>query len=480
MWNRYIQTTTIDETLERLNEYQGSARVVNGGTDIIIEIDRKVRKPSVLIDISRVRGLSYIFLEEGWLYIGAGVTHNQAASSEQLRRYAYPLARACWEVGAPQIRNRGTIAGNILTASPANDTITPLVALGARLTLKSMTRGERTIPLEEFIQGVRKTSLEPDELLVEISFPALQRNACGTFLKFGLRRAQAISAVNVAVVLGFEDEQVMNARIALGSVAPTIVRAVEAQQYLMGKSLNETVITRAAELAVQAGQPIDDIRGSAEYRRGLVGTLVKRALHQLRDSTEQEGFPGTPVKLWGKTGGNFPTLTTSWDSKNAGTIETTVNGQRYFVEGATGKTLLRMLREDLGFTGVKEGCAEGECGACTILLDGIAVMSCLVPAPRAHMAEILTIEGLGEGEKLHPLQQSFIDAGAVQCGYCSPGFLMSGVALLDEIPNPSKQDITQAISGNLCRCTGYFKIVEAIEQAAMQQGLSSKNANQHH
>ncbi len=469
MWNTFVTAVSIDQVVELLARHGSDARIINGGTDLLIEIERKLRTPSVVIDVSRVKGLDEIRLEDGTVHLGAGVTHNQVVGERSLVARAYPLARACWEVGAPQIRNRGTVAGNLITASPANDTITPLAALGAWVTLASAARGARQVPLAKFMLGVRKTALAPDEVLTGIGFPALDANAAGTFIKLGLRRAQAISVVNVAVVLEFAEpgpagrrSPIASARITLGSVAPTIIAAPEAEQSLVGQTLDGAAIDRAARLAASAARPIDDIRGTAEYRREMVRVLVARALRQLRDGTERDDFPVKPVMLWGKTAGRFPSSSAAPGESDL--IETTVNGKRLSIRGAGTKTLLRLLREDIGLNGTKEGCAEGECGACTVFLDGIAVMSCLVPAPRAHGAEIVTIEGLGTPQ-LHPVQSAFVETGAVQCGYCTPGFVMSGALLLDETRHPTRGEIQQALTGNLCRCTGYYKIIEAIEQA---------------
>jgi xanthine dehydrogenase iron-sulfur cluster and FAD-binding subunit A len=474
MWMDTISATSIDEVLAALAQKRERSRIVAGATDLILEIERGARKGiETLVDVSRIPGLDSIsYSEDGKIHMGPLVTHNHCVASKLINDLAYPLARACWEVGSPQIRNRGTVAGNLITASPANDTITPLMALGAVLTLQS-ARGKREVALKDFYHGVRRTDLQADEMLVDIAFPALNgatysRHRKGTFLKFALRAAQAISLVNAAIVISIENCMVVDAHITLGAVAPTIVSAEAAEEYLIGKCLDEEVILEAARLAVQAARPISDVRGSAGYRRRMVEVLVKRGLRALNQGEERKGMPQAPVLLWGKSPLTPSTLDHAvlHDSETA--IVTRINGKEYSFRGAQDKTLLRLLREDAGLIGSKEGCAEGECGACTVFLDGAAVMSCMVPAPRAHGAEIITVEGLSNENGLHPVQAAFIEAGAVQCGYCTPGFLMSGAKLLEEIAHPNEDEVKQAITGNLCRCTGYYKIVEAIEKAAVK------------
>jgi carbon-monoxide dehydrogenase small subunit len=147
-------------------------------------------------------------------------------------------------------------------------------------------------------------------------------------------------------------------------------------------------------------------------------------------------------------------------------ITLNVNGSAYPVEVKVNKALLDVLRDDLGLTGTKEGCGTGDCGACTVLLDGKPVNSCLVLAVEADGKEIITVEGLARGGKLDPLQEAFVEEGAVQCGFCSPGMLMTGKALLAENPIPTEHEVRQAIAGNLCRCTGYVRIVNAILKAS--------------
>lgn len=464
MWENYYAAGSVSDVLALLDEHGNRARLIAGGTDILIELEQGKRPDvDVLIDITRIPNLDAIQQHGDTIVLGPLVTHNHVVASERLRQLAAPLVEACWEVGAPQIRNRATIAGNLITASPANDTIVPLFALEAEVTLASVA-GERNVRLRDFYTGFRQTVMRSNEMLTSISFPALNANECGIFIKLGLRRAQAISVVNTAVVLKLDGERVEQAAIALGSVAATIIRTPVAEQALIGQALRHETIAEAARLAAATPSPIDDVRSTAEYRAEMVRVLVARALRALAGGKREALIPEKPALL-GHTQQGTAVETQPYQAAGQ-PITAMVNGESVSVNSGQNKTLLHWLREDAGLIGTKEGCSEGECGACTVLLDGQAVMACMVAAPRADNAEIMTIEGLAENDRLHPIQAAFVEAGAVQCGFCTPGFLMSGAKLLEEHPNPSFEQIQQSISGNLCRCTGYYKIIEALQTAS--------------
>jgi len=459
MWQRLLQPATVPEALRLLRELGPAARVVAGGTDVLVELQRGIKPTSTLIDISALRELRYVHSQDDWIALGGLATHNDVLASRDCNARAIPLVQACMEVGAPQIRTRATIAGNLVTASPANDTIVPLVAMGAQLVLASID-GDRRMGIADFFTGLRKTALREDELVREIRVRALAEDERGLFLKLGLRRAQAISVISVAIVVKIDDGVVREARIALGCLAPTIVRASGAEAALLGKPLDARNIAAAAEAARADVAPIDDVRGSAAYRFTALAALVHRGLQRIADDRCGEGLPEKHVLLdtGDETRLDVPAFRES--------IVAIVNGNRVEMREAAHKTLLDALRENAGLTGSKEGCAEGECGACTVWLDGKAVMSCLVPAPQAHACNLVTIEGLARGERLHPLQQAYIDFGAVQCGFCIPGMLMAGAKLLQERETPALAEHQCAISGNICRCTGYRKILDAMTHAA--------------
>ncbi|HOE02442.1 MAG TPA: FAD binding domain-containing protein [Anaerolineaceae bacterium] len=472
MWNHYYLAATLSDALGYLNQHPDDSMVISGGTDLVLELKRGQHNDRTrIVDISRISGLDKIYTDNiGALHIGALVTHNQVTSSEMIRSNARCLAEASFQVGSPQIRNRGTVAGNLITASPANDTIPALIVLGAELVIVS-PNGERRVKLEDFYLGVRKTILRKNEILKEIVLNPEAGIYHSTFYKFALRNAQAISVANAAVALKTYKGKVVGARIAVGAVAPTVVRLQSIESQVSGLSLEQLENFQLPE-TIHEISPISDIRGSATFRREMIRVIVKRCIDTLL-YPEKAGqkIPENPITLSDfEKHPHKGELKYSIAIDNEFPIHTTINNQEYTFRNAHQKTLLDLIRENARLTGSKEGCAEGECGTCTVYLDGKAVMACLVPAPRAHLAEITTIEGIAQENQLHPVQQAFIEEGAVQCGYCTPGFIMSAVKLLEERPHPSESEIKEGLTGNLCRCTGYYKIIKAIEKASSSGG----------
>jgi carbon-monoxide dehydrogenase medium subunit len=260
---------------------KAKVKVLAGGTDLLADLKfaPSSHAPQVVVDISRASELRRIALTDGGLSIGALVTHTEIMQSPVIRDMFPALVEAAHTIGAVQTRNLGTLGGNLVTAVPSVDSGPTLVALDARVTLLGPA-GERTMLLAEFFVGPRKTALKPDELLVEILIPKENLGKPTHFLKFGLRKGQALALVNVAASFSVEwDTRTFVApRISLGAVAPKVVHASTAEAYLEGRAVTPEAMTEAARLAVGDAKPISDFRASANYRRDLIAVLTRRAL----------------------------------------------------------------------------------------------------------------------------------------------------------------------------------------------------------
>ena len=471
----YHQAATVGEALDLLAAAGERGRAVAGGTDLLLELARGGR-PGVdtLVDISRVPELHGVILDGDVLVIGAATLQNALLADELVVLHALPLAQALLELGAAQLRNRATVAGNIVTASPANDTISALLALGTTVEVRSAAGATRHVALEDFVTGFRTVALAPGELVTALRVQVLGGRR-GVFAKLGLRKAQAISVVHGAAVVSLDGDErtVTEARITLGSVAATVLRCPEAEAALVGVPLEAEAVARAAAAARAAVVPIDDIRATAAYRSAAVEVLVERMLATLAANQERERWPVRPALLHGARSHPAPAPMSATHGRGD-LVAATVNGAAVSAPAEPSGLLLDWLRDAAGLTGTKEGCAEGECGACTVLLDGLPVLACLVPAPRAEGADIRTVEALGGH---HPVQDAFVQCAAVQCGFCTPGFVVAAAALVDGFDDPTAEEVRRGLGGNLCRCTGYVSILDAVESASAVNAPSARTGS---
>lgn len=272
-----VMPKTLPDALDALSMKDASVQPIAGGTDVVVDVRSRRAMPDVLVALNHIAELQGITSENGKIRLGARTTITELLHNPMILEHA-DIARLAAEVFAnPMVRNLATVGGNICSASPAGDIITPLLALDVEIELVSKN-GVRTIRLEDFLIGPRKTIRRPDELIRALHFARVGPHSGHAFYKLGLRQADAISIVNVAVVLEREGERVREVRIALGAVAPKPIRAREAESILRGQIFNESVARKVAQLASSESAPIDDLRAGADYRRRMVRVYTERML----------------------------------------------------------------------------------------------------------------------------------------------------------------------------------------------------------
>jgi carbon-monoxide dehydrogenase medium subunit len=295
-WEEYLVPTSIEEALAMLKERQGQARVIAGGTDLIIQLKHKEATARCLVDISNLVELKGIELADGFIRIGACVTHQEIASSSLIRERAAALAEGASQVGSPQIRNLGTVGGNIVNAQPAADTVVPLMALEAEVEVATAT-GIRREPLGGLCVGPGQCTVDATaEILTAVRFRALGPHQGSAFERLAKRKALALPILNAAAVVTLNDggDTFQEVRLAVGPVAPTPFRARQAEESLRGAAVEAQVIAAALELAAQEAQPRSNpVRGSQEYRCEMVKVLLRRAIERAVLGSKGAGEQGT-------------------------------------------------------------------------------------------------------------------------------------------------------------------------------------------
>ena len=425
---RYERPETITDATRLLAGAAERAFVLAGGTDLLVRMKNDDFEAELVVDIKAISGMTDITQTEDGFVIGAAVPCAALGEHKALSAAWPGVVEAANLIGSTQIQGRCTVVGNLCNASPAADSVPALVAAGAHARVAG-PEGTRTVAVEDIPLSPGKTSLKKGELIEAILLNAPQENAGDAYLRFIPR-----TEMDIAVV-GDPEGKIEKARVALGAVGPKVALAEEAAACLVGTKLEDAALDALAEACCAACTPIDDKRGTIDFRKQVSGVLARRAARIAYD--------------------------------RAG-VSTTINGDDVEYLCQPDETLLDVLRNRLGLMGSKEGCGTGDCGACSTIMDGRVVCSCLVLGAEADGRNIETIEGMAKGSDLHPLQAKFIEHAALQCGICTPGFLVAAKALLDANPNPTETEIRFWLAGNLCRCTGYDKIVRAVQDAALE------------
>jgi carbon-monoxide dehydrogenase medium subunit len=466
----YYQPQSLDEAFGLMKKYEGRARYVAGGTDAMIRVNQKVWQPEALISLRWIEALYGIkkigTFKARALRLGSMTLWREVETDPLVASHLPALAEAASMLANPQIRNVATVGGNLCNAAPSADGAPPLMVMEAVLTMAGPD-GAREVPISEFFQGPGQHCMGQGEVLTAVTIPEMPPHTGTAFLKSG-RVTQDIALANVAVCVQMAGGVCKKCRVSAGAVGPVPLRLGDVETFAEGKEITPELLLEIQDKAAGEVTPITDVRSTEIYRRTVTGVMVKRAMEQALErakyETESRDAAVSPAVFQDME----PTVG-PYDSPLRKRVRFNLNGQAVEAEVMSHKMLSNVLRDTFEFTGTKEGCGQGECGACTVLVDGESVNSCLYPAFEVDGKTVTTIEGLvGEGNRLDPIQEAFVENGGVQCGFCTPGMIMSTKAMLKHNAHPTEEEIRKGISGNLCRCTGYVQIVESIKQAVLK------------
>ncbi len=426
---------------------------VGGGTRLLAS---DVLVPNVL-DLSSL-GLTRIEMEDSDLVLGAMVTLQDVIES----RAAYAataglLPAACRAHSASRmVRGMATLGGEAVHGAHDSEVVAALLALNTVFVVRH-SAGPLEIPGLRFLKDAR-ADLVGGGLVVSLFIPGAPQGAALERLAV---LPSAPSILSVAVAVSFASDHCSRARVALTGLTTPPARVLEAESRIESTACAEADLERCAEQVLARASFRDDAHASSRYRRAVARTLTLRALRRAIDQA-RTAAPVEVPRLRPALPQRPPAALAYFTS---GRVDLTINGQPRHADADARASLLDLLRRE-GFWGVKHGCETGECGACAVLLDGRPVNACMTLALRAHGRAVQTVEGLGGPDSLHPVQQAFVDTGAVQCGYCTPAMELCARALLDAVPDPTEDEVRDALAGCLCRCTGYVKPVQAVLQAA--------------
>lgn len=487
------EAKSVDDAVRLLLEYP-QAQIIAGGSDVLVQMREGKRAGAELVSIYGLDELRGVVMEEdGTIRIGSLTSFSHITKDPIIQKYINVLGEAVDMAGGPQIRNIGTIGGNTCNGVTSADSASTLFAWDAVIELTGPD-GIRRIPIKDFYIKAGKVDLRPGEIQTAILIPREAYEGYeGHYIKYAMRNAMDIATLgcSVNVKLSEDKKTFTDVRIAYGVAGPVPMRAVHAEAAGRGLEVTAENIEKIGNTVLEDVTPRDSWRASKAFREHISKLLCKRALREavrraggvvseespaaMAPSASDNENAGTgekkeaPESISGASEGSgtakHTIMTDAESGKQYKLVRCRINGVERETMVDVRASLTDMLRNDYSLTSIKKGCEVGECGACNVIIDGECYNSCIYLAVWADGKEIRTLEGLmGPDGELSDIQQAFIDEAAVQCGFCTPGVIMSAVEILESGKEYTRDELRKQLSGHLCRCTGYENILNAVEK----------------